>query len=72
MIATRNCPSGETLVTSDAVADHFNVTVDAVQRWAREQLIPCYRVSRRVVRFRISEVEQALSQPLASEGDRET
>lgn len=51
------------LVGANVLARHFDVTVATVRRWVREQRIPCVRVSRRVVRFNIRDVERALSQP---------
>lgn len=45
------------------VADHFDVSVDTVNRWVREMRIPCVRPSLRTVRFHLKEVEEALSMP---------
>ncbi len=50
-------------VTAQEIADHFDVTVQTVNRWVRERRIPFIRPSQRIVRFRLSEVEQALSSP---------
>lgn len=49
-------------VNAAAVARHFGVTVETVNRWVREQRIPCIRPSRNVVRFYLRHVEQALSE----------
>ena len=51
----------DSLVSSDEIASHFGVTVGTVNAWVREDRIPYIRVSRRVIRFRISEVERAVS-----------
>lgn len=65
----------ERLVTSHRVASHFSVAVNTVRRWARDGLIPCIRVSSRVVRFRIQDVERALhvtekvNEPVATSSD---
>lgn len=56
------------LVTAERVAEHFGVRVGAVNAWVRARRIPCVRASRRVVRFRLSEVEAALRQ--AGQSDR--
>lgn len=47
-------------VTAEAVAAHFGVTVGTVNKWVRGGRIPFIRPSRRVVRFYIDEVEEAL------------
>lgn len=49
------------LITADEIARHFGVTVPTVNRWVRKGLIPYVRVSRKVVRFNMSEVQSALS-----------
>lgn len=49
------------LVTVEAVARHFHVSPSAVHRWVRESSIPFVRASRRIVRFRIEDVERALT-----------
>ncbi len=54
---------------SDArdVAARFGVTVECVRRWVRERRIPYIRASRKIVRFRLNEVEAALKQGALSE-----
>ena len=52
----------EQLVTAEGVATRFGVNVETVNRWARIGIIPCIRPSRRIVRFKLSEVERALTQ----------
>ena len=51
------------LVTADVIAERFDVTPETVVRWAREGRIPSIRPSRRILRFRVAEVEAALTQP---------
>ena len=60
------------LVTSNAIAKHFGVTVGTINRWVRDNRIPYVRPSRRIVRFRIKEVEAALAIDVCapSSGDR--
>ena len=57
-----------TLVDARAVARRFGVTRGTVRKWVRERRIPCIRASRRVVRFRIDEVEAAVAQPARENG----
>ena len=45
------------LVTSEEVAQHFNVTLGTVNRWVRDAVIPCIRPTRRIVRFDLNAVE---------------
>ena len=47
-------------VTARDVAEHFGVTVETVNRWVRERRIPHIRISRRVVRFDLVDVEHVL------------
>jgi predicted site-specific integrase-resolvase len=49
------------LLDSDQVAEHFGVTVNAVRRWARDGVIPHFRASHRIMRFRLADVESALA-----------
>lgn len=51
----------EPLVSTKTIANRFGVTVQAVRRWVRDGRVPCYRVSRRTVRFKVSEVERAIA-----------
>ena len=51
---------GEPLVSADEVAKHFGVTVGTVNGWVRRGLVPFVRPSRRIVRFRLSDIEAAL------------
>ena len=49
------------LIDAEALAKHFSVTPETVQRWVRERRVPCVRPSPKVVRFRVADVEQAVS-----------
>ena len=49
------------LVTTEVLATHFGVTVSTVRRWVRNRVVPCIRPSRRIVRFRLQDVERALT-----------
>jgi excisionase family DNA binding protein len=48
------------LVGKTAVAEYFDVTVRTVEYWMRAKKIPFYKVAG-TVRFRLSEIEQALA-----------
>ena len=56
------------LVPASVIADRYGVSVETVVRWARERRVPCVRPSRRVLRFRIDEVDAALTRPARAEG----
>jgi len=49
-------------VTAEDVAHEFDVTPETVRRWAREARIPCIRPSLKILRFRLADVERAVSQ----------
>ena len=55
------------LVNAEVIAERFGVTPETVVRWAREGRVPSIRPSRRILRFRVAEVEAALSQPVRQE-----
>ena len=50
------------LVKVDTVAEQLNLHRESVKRMAREGILPCIRISERVVRFDMDEVYQALDQ----------
>ncbi len=62
--------STDSLVTASRVAEHFGVSVGTVNGWVRQRRIPCVRLSRRVVRFRLLELEEALRQPVQKQDVR--
>ena len=49
------------LLTPVEIAAHFGVAVTTVRGWVRDERVPFIRPSRRVVRFRLSEVERAIT-----------
>lgn len=53
--------SNSDLVSVESVADRFGVSVATIRRWVREKRIPFIRPSRRILRFRLSDVEHAVS-----------
>lgn len=54
------------LVDAKALAQHFGVKVATVHTWVRQGRIPCIRVSQGTVRFRLPDVEQALTRNVAA------
>jgi len=48
------------LVAPKVLADRLAVTPQTVNLWARQGRIPSYRLSRKAVRFSLSEVMKAL------------
>lgn len=48
------------LLTADELGDQLRVRPSTVRRWASDGLIPCLRISGRVVRFELQEVLVAL------------
>lgn len=59
----RETQSQSILVTTEAVAVHFGVSIGTVNVWVRKGRIPCVRASRRIIRFRLADVEEALTRP---------
>lgn len=51
----------EPLVDSFAISKRFGVSVGTVRGWVRDGRIPSIRASRRIVRFRMSDVIAALT-----------
>ena len=47
------------LVNAETVARHYRVSTATVGRWVRLNLIPHIRISRRIVRFRLADIERA-------------
>jgi excisionase family DNA binding protein len=50
----------EKLLNADELGARYNVTGWTVLKWARDGLIPCHRVGRKIVRFKLSDVMAAL------------
>lgn len=62
-----------TLLDTDGLARFFEVTPPTVLEWVRLRRIPFIRVSRRILRFDLDRVVEALeikALPRAAEGDR--
>lgn len=49
------------LLTTVEIAAHFGVAITTVRGWVRDERVPFIRPSRRVVRFRLSDVERAIT-----------
>lgn len=52
--------TGERLLKSDEVADALGVSSKTVGIWTREGRIPSIRITRRAIRYRMSDVLRAL------------
>lgn len=55
------------LLSAEDLAEHFGVTTQTIRDWVRRRRIPCIRPSRKVVRFRLADVERAIEQPVAAQ-----
>lgn len=53
--------ASKSLVDAADLAAHFGVTVTTIHRWVRERRVPCVCVTRKTVRFRIPDVENAMA-----------
>lgn len=51
------------LETPETLARLYGVTVPTIRRWVREGRIPSIRPTRKVLRFRLTDVERALACP---------
>ena len=62
------------LVTAEEVAERLRLRPDTVRRWTREGRIPSIRLSAKVIRFDLDDVEAALRRESlfrsSSEGDK--
>jgi len=61
MHAVQACPDEEPLITPALIRRRLTVGVAGYSAMLRQGL-PCYRINRRVLRFRWSEVERWLSE----------
>lgn len=52
----------ESYVDAPQIAKHLKVSLQSVYNWVSTGQIPCYRISRNLVRFKITEVEVWLKQ----------
>lgn len=59
----------EQLATAATVAQLFGVTPATVRRWVRERRVPCIRVSRRVLRFNLADIEKTVAQRAKRNGE---
>lgn len=53
----------QTLLTAEQIAKRFGVTIDTVRTWVRLRRITAIRISRKVVRFDLRQLEAELIQP---------
>jgi excisionase family DNA binding protein len=51
------CPE---LVRADELAERYGVRRETVLAWVRRGLVPCVRPSRKTIRFRVADVEEAI------------
>ena len=56
------------LVDASKIAEIFGVTIQTVQTWTRQGRIPCIRPTQMTVRYRLADVERALTCPATSSG----
>lgn len=59
-----------TLITAEQMGERLSLSAGTIKRWANEGIIPCLKLSGKVVRFDPEEVESALRQK-ALEGRKE-
>lgn len=48
------------IITAEKLAQNLSLSPGTIKRWTQEGIIPCLRLSGKVVRFDPDEVEQAL------------
>jgi excisionase family DNA binding protein len=48
------------LVTAEQLAGELSLKPGTIKRWTQEGIIPCLRLSGKVVRYDLAEVEKAL------------
>ena len=51
----------EKLLTVQQIADYLHVFVQTVYRWSSEGQIPCFKISKRMVRFDLKKVKKWLA-----------
>lgn len=51
-----------TLITAEQMGERLSLAAGTIKRWASEGIIPCLKLSGKVVRFDPEEVEKALRQ----------
>lgn len=50
----------EPYVSIAEIANTYRISPRTIHRYVADGIIPCHRISKRMVRYRISEVEEAL------------
>jgi len=55
-------------LTAEQLAHELSLKPGTIKRWAQEKIIPCLRLSGKVVRFDPDEVEAALRQRASQAG----
>jgi excisionase family DNA binding protein len=55
-------------LTAEQLARDLNLKPATIKRWAQEKIIPCLRLSGKVVRFDPAEVEAALRERASQTG----
>ena len=56
-----------TLITAEQMGERLSLAAGTIKRWANEGIIPCLKLSGKVVRFDPEEVEKALRQKALQE-----
>lgn len=51
-----------TLITAEQMGERLSLAAGTIKRWASEGIIPCLKLSGKIVRFDPEEVERALKQ----------
>jgi predicted site-specific integrase-resolvase len=54
--AHRNTVKSESFIDTDALAQHIGVSPRTVRAWVLQKKIPCYHVSAKCLRFKLSEI----------------
>jgi excisionase family DNA binding protein len=49
-------------LTTEQLAEHLQLRPDTIRQWARDGKIPRLKLSGKVIRFNVDEVDKALSQ----------
>ncbi len=52
-------------LTADELARRLNLKASTIRRWAQDGIIPCLKLSAKVIRFDPEEVERALRERAA-------
>jgi len=48
------------LITAEQLAERLSLRPDTIRRWTRAKIIPCLKLSGKVIRYDLIEVERAL------------